>query len=1098
MARGRPKKDTAIASKTVLAVPGVRVNNKPQVPFAHKLILNQWLLSLFNVRRFEDLAEQLSDEALEGLDENNIHHFHHALTARFFNLTQLPTDLLLEYDQNIVKHTQRLNERRITHGDEPIIWKYFQYLTLLFTEIYLDRYFRDPKALLAALNAQVAIYNADKPEADQLTTFDETREAWSQINKLAYWSATGSGKTLMMHANILQFQYYLDKHGRRRELNRILLLTPNEGLSQQHLREFEAAGIEAELFNKDGRGLFSGQAVEILEVTRLRNEMGDKTIAIDAFEGNNLVLVDEGHRGASSGEEGAWMIYRNALCEKGFSFEYSATFGQAVKGNKALIDLYAKNTLFDYSYYYFYKDGFGKDYQILNLDEETQQNHIELYMVACLLSFFQQQRLYREQGATFRPFNIEKPLWVFVGGRVTVSLVGKDASDIEEILSFLAHYVSDRANSIRHIKIVMDQGLVTAEGKNLFAERFRYLHACGLTPAQIFDETLKTLFNAPGGGQLCIENLKGATGEVALKIGAENEPFGVVNVGDDAKLVKLCEEKGFATSESEFSGSLFLGINDPQSTVNLLIGSKKFTEGWSSWRVSTMGLMNVGKGEGAQIIQLFGRGVRLKGYSMSLKRSGRTQLPEGIERPKNIGVLETLGIFGIHADYMAQFREYLEDEGLPANAERAEFLLPVVKNLGTQKLKTIRLKKTINGVSTEFGDAFRKIAPVPTLTKPDPERDKSTLYLQKNQVILNWYPKIQAMKSGGVLGGDAETAYNEMHLNARHVSFLDLDRLYFELERFKAERGWYNLNLTHQAIKALLADQSWYHLQIPADEMTFDSFERVRLWQEIASALLKKYIERYYTFRKREWELPHLEYRNLESDDPNFLCAKETPDESYYRILIDKSQEEIVSKLGELKATIEKGDLKPWEFRGMKAIWFDKHLYQPLLCLDSKIVEISPAPLNEGEKNFVEDIKAFHDQNSNFFRTRDMYLLRNLSKGRGVGFFEAGNFHPDFILWLLADGKQYVIFVDPKGMHHLGSTDPKIQFHETIKEIEERLGDANVHLQSFIVSNTPSHTMKMLWNMDKAEMTSKNILFQEEDKDTYVGELLGRALGIKL
>jgi hypothetical protein len=45
---------------------------------------------------------------------------------------------------------------------------------------------------------------------------------------------------------------------------------------------------------------------------------------------NNLVLVDEGHRGASGGEEGAWMRFRNALCEKGFSFEYSATFGQAV------------------------------------------------------------------------------------------------------------------------------------------------------------------------------------------------------------------------------------------------------------------------------------------------------------------------------------------------------------------------------------------------------------------------------------------------------------------------------------------------------------------------------------------------------------------------------------------------------------------------------------------------------------------------------------------------------------------------------------------------------------------------------------------------
>ena len=166
-------------------------SKKSQVAFAHKLVLNQWLLSLFNVERFEELAEHLRDEALEGLDENNIHRFHHTLAAHFPDLPQLPSELLLEYDQNIVGHTQRLNERRITRGEEPIVWKYFQYLTLLFSEIYLDRYFRDPKALLKELNLQVAACNADKPEADQIAAFDEAAEAWPQLNKLAFWMATG-------------------------------------------------------------------------------------------------------------------------------------------------------------------------------------------------------------------------------------------------------------------------------------------------------------------------------------------------------------------------------------------------------------------------------------------------------------------------------------------------------------------------------------------------------------------------------------------------------------------------------------------------------------------------------------------------------------------------------------------------------------------------------------------------------------------------------------------------------------------------------------------------------------------------------------------
>ena len=197
-----------------------------------------------------------------------------------------------------------------------------------------------------------------------------------------------------------------------------------------------------------------------------------------------------------------------------------------------------------------------------------------------------------------------------------------------------------------------------------------------------------------------------------------------------------------------------------------------------------------------------------------------------------------------------------------------------------------------------------------------------------------------------------------------------------------------------------------------------------------------------------------------------------------------------------MKTAIEKGELKLLDFRGIKSIWFGRHLYQPLLYLQDKVVEIVPVPLNRGERQFVEDLKTFHDNDGGFFDGKELYLLRNLSKGRGVGFFEAGNFHPDFILWLLVDGNQHVIFVDPKGIRNIGATDPKIQFHETIKDIERRLGNPNVKLHSFIVSNTPSHTMRMLWGMAKPAMTARHILFQEEDKDAYVRAMLTDVLQV--
>src|SRR5690606_21754061 len=129
-----------------------------------------------------------------GLDENNIHRFHHAIVNQITG--ELPgvtaADLLL-FDQNIVRHTQALNEERARMRHEPIVWKYFQYLALLFVEIYLDRFFRDPQGLAAEINAQIGRYNDGKPESAQLPLLDTGTDAAQGLNKLSLWCATGSG-----------------------------------------------------------------------------------------------------------------------------------------------------------------------------------------------------------------------------------------------------------------------------------------------------------------------------------------------------------------------------------------------------------------------------------------------------------------------------------------------------------------------------------------------------------------------------------------------------------------------------------------------------------------------------------------------------------------------------------------------------------------------------------------------------------------------------------------------------------------------------------------------------------------------------------------
>ena len=1041
-----------------------RSSKERTLRFDEKLILNQWMLSLFEVSSFDKLAENLKSLELEGLDENNVHKLLHQMKL-LWEYEEFPGDTLLGYDQNIVKHTLALSEKRA----EPLKWKYFQYLSLLFTEVYLDRFFRDPDKLLADLNQHVAKFNEGKSVKEQLPAYEP-----EDLRKLAFWSATGSGKTLLMHVNILQYQHYLKLHDNDKGLNRIILLTPNEGLSKQHLEEFHASGIDADLFSKDSRSLFSGRSVEIIEVTKLKEEMGQTTVAIDAFEGNNLVLVDEGHRGASASVEGAWMSARSRLCENGFSFEYSATFGQAMKGKKKLEPIYAKNILFDYSYKYFYRDGFGKDYRILNLADDADEERRRLYLTACLLAFYQQQKLYADNPNTFRPFLLEKPLWVFVGGSVKAVRTQnkRKVSDVVDILLTLAEFVKNKRDSISLLERLLSgkPGLLDQRGNEIFATAFPHLISTHMSAEETYSDILKVLFNSSTQAALHVENLKGTDGEIALRLG-ENDSFGLINVGDAPNLCKLCEDHPelLVVTEKEFSGSLFRGLNEDDSTVNVLIGSKKFTEGWNSWRVSTMGLMNIGRTEGSEIIQLFGRGVRLKGHDMTLKRSSQL---EGVTRPDRIHLLETLNIFGIRADYMRQFKEYLEEEGLPGNEERIEFILPVVKNLNGKKLTSVRI---------EEGKDFKLDGPKPTLDSP-PDG------LLRHPVSLNWYPKIQARQSKGVARTDDSAVKHEGKLEECHLAFMDIDAIWFELQHFKNERAWYNLNLDRDSILRLLTppNNQWYKLFIPPEELEFTQFDRVRRWEEIAIALLKKYADRFYKHKKQEWESDFYEYHELQEDDPNFV--------SEYCLLIDESQEAIVEKLGELKEKIENGTLADWSFGNLHAMSFGQHLYQPLLHFKSDFVDVSPVSLNEGEKEFVADLRTFYDGNQPFFEDRELYLLRNMSRGRGIGFFEAGNFYPDFLLWLLADDKQYVTFVDPKGIRNLeGPGDPKIRFYRTIKELEARLGDPNVILNSFIISNTPFQQVRW-WTEDlsKDEFTKAHVLFQNEDKSTYIEQIVSK------
>ena len=961
--------------------------------------------------------------------------------------------------------------------------------------MYLDRYFQDPAALLMSLNAAVHAANEQLNARNQMEPFAE-----GDLNKIAFWMATGSGKTLLMHCHIRQYLHHLGKAGQRKDLNRIILLTPNEGLSRQHKEEFELSGIEAEYYDKDGATLFTGRGVDIIDIHKLRETSGEKTVAVDTFEGNNLVLVDEGHRG-SGGEE--WMEKRARLCATGFSFEYSATFGQAIKAasgakQKALTQTYAKCILFDYSYRFFYNDGFGKDFNILNLAEEHEDETRPLYLTACLLAFYQQCRRFGDGGAALVPYLLESPLMVFVGGSVTGQRQTQEDTDLVQILKFLAAFISDRTESEKRIKKLLERrdGLV-AGGRAVFDRFFPYVETL-FTPdkaGELFSDILKHVFNASGGGQLHIVHLQGSEGEIGLRIGEGNPWFGVVNVGDSKKLCDLCAERRgddehYVVDELKFSGSLFEEIKKPGSSIRILAGAKKFTEGWSSWRVSAMGLMNVGKKEGSEIIQLFGRGVRLKGYKFKLKRTSALDAldfqGEDVPRkhPDHIALLETLNIFGIKSDYMKEFEEYLEEEGLGDDERRELIFLPTIKlpefERGELELHVIRPK-------AEMPD-FKKAVKL-TLCSLEGKLN--------NIVVADWYPRLQK-QSSIPKGGGAAAQMNREPLKANHLAFLDWNAIWFELERHKRDKAYYNLLFGPAELSAMFKSSWWYELYIPPGYLDF-RFDRMALYQDIVVHLLKGYSDRFYQFHKRDFEAPFLEYQRLTKNDELIL--------NQYQLLVKKSEKELIKRLRELSKKFEAGTFEAMSFQKLEIFGADHHLYQPLIHLShndgqDSLVKIMPTHLNAGEKQFVNDLESFcKAEATGMLASTELYLLRNHSSDKAISFFTEAGFRPDFILWLLNEDqpvKQRIAFLDPKGLRNFTDTfnNPKVQFFRRIKDLQSLLKRDDIRLESFLISQTYRHDLR--WpspadpkkQADASDYLAHHIVCARDDPHSYVLQII--------
>jgi len=1042
------------------------------VKLEERLTLLAWLNDLFGYARNRDLLAAMK-EAAEGFDAAGRSFVYHHLLARGDKVKIPPADLA-RYDDNIRAHLQAMNARR----PEPITLRYFQYLAALYTEVFLDRYFHRRAEMLRSLNAFIAARNAKRIAG-------EPRDAEcsaSDLKKLAFWMATGSGKTLIMHLNYRQFLHYNDQ-----PLDNILLITPNEGLSEQHLAELAASEIPARRFdlNESGLGLAVKDAVRVIEITKLVEEKrgGGVSVPVEAFEGNNLIFVDEGHKG-SGGE--AWRKFRDALGETGFTFEYSATFGQALTAarNDQLTAEYGKAIAFDYSYRYFHGDGYGKDFRVLNLKQETTEEQTETLLLGNLLSFYEQQRVFEEQAEALRPYNLERPLWVFVGSTVNAVYTEdkRKRSDVLTVVRFLHHVLENKRGwAVKTIKKLSEgkTGLVTPDGRDVFEGKFAYLRESGLSPETAYQDILSKVLRAPTAGGLHLCDIRGGAGELGLKASGAEDYFGLIYIGDTSDFKKLVEADGagIMLEEDAIAGSLFDSIGRPDTSIEILIGAKKFMEGWNSWRVSNMGLLNIGRQEGSQIIQLFGRGVRLRGKGFSLKRSAALNGTH----PAHVGLLETLNIFAVRANYMGQFREYLEKEGVETE-EAVELPLFVwaEKEFLRQGLVVPRLQE-----DRHFA------AEVPLVLGPD----------SKVQVRVDMSLKVETIQSSAAgFTTVAAQAGRELFIPEESLELVDWERAYLDLMEYKERRGegLANLVIPRDAPRRIIAHNKPDRLyRLVADEAVVKptSFgERLRL-QEAVTNILRKYTDDFYRTKREQWETHRMVYRPIDESDPNLCFNRQTVVKEGrsggYVVKVPRSKSALVSAIQNLIADAEA--LYRRESTELPRIYFDRHLYQPLLLEYGDQVRTTPPGLNTSEAQFVRDLKEYWTQErGQSLAEAQVFLLRNLSRGSGIGFFEERGFYPDFILWIVEGKKQHIVFIEPHGMLHAKAYqhDEKTRLHEVLpglaQEIAARSAQKHVTLDSYVISATPYDDLRQKYDdgtWDREKFAAAHILFLERNSE---------------
>ncbi len=789
------------------------------------------------------------------------------------------------------------------------------------------------------------------------------------INRMSFWMATGSGKTLV----IVKLIEILKKLIERKEIppHNILFLTHREDLIEQfkkHVHEFNSSQNDVFInlkslkdhdnLKRDTPSLFKDNKEIIVFYYRsdlISDEHKEKIIDFRNYdnEGKWYILLDEAHKGDK--EESKRQHLYSILSRNGFLFNFSATFTDPRD---------FLTTVFNFNLVKFIEEGYGK---FIYLSEE-------------------EIRAFREK-EDFSGIEKQK---IVLKSFILLTYIRKFAEKVKEIKNDLYHYplLLTLVNSVNvedaDLKLFfkeiekIGQGKVDKKffdsAKEELSERFNNDKRMLIPEVKelVFDENLLkkitfqdvlwNVFNSKSPGNIEVLTIPGNRQEMVFKLRTSEKPFALIKIGDISSWLKEHLE-GYEINESFDNESVFRKINRDDSDINILMGSRAFYEGWDSNRPNIILFINIGVGTDAKkfVLQSVGRGVRIEPIKNERKRLNylytTKKISEDIYRKlKNyIPPIETLFVFGTNATALKETIETLKEVrgeeyplgdqiNISKKAEKLPLFVPVYKPASyilaeTRKPQSYVIAENDFNLVKSYFESF----------------EDKRVFLAKHETE----PKI---------------------LKTIEKSFSEKEKYY----KFEGETAVLNPEL----ILSRIID----HFSIITEE--FDHFEKLEKGRFIVH------------FEK-------IKFTKLKKLDEFLGKIKE------------------IKSIETKEKGIEGQDLFSRPFNGIKIKYVPNHYYYPIFLAEPKhkIDYLNHIITEESEIKFIEELEEYLKRKDNLFNQRfEWWLFSKLDETTDEVYIPWYNpntnkiekFKPDFIFWLKEKGSKnyYLVFIDPKGTEH--------------------------------------------------------------------------------